>query len=66
MTPARSLHDLIAKYNFLQKPTLTLDRYFRNHPTFYKIALLANHFFRAITMAAFMSLLCRGSILSLR
>jgi hypothetical protein len=50
--PATALHDFIEKNNVLQKPTEQITAYFTEHPTFYKAALLANHFFRALSMAA--------------
>jgi hypothetical protein len=52
-----TLHHFIEKYNILQKPTEQIDKYFREHPDFHKIALLVNHVFRALTMTAFCSAL---------
>ncbi len=48
-----TLHNFIEKYNVLQKPTEQISEYFREHPNFYKVALLVNHVFRALAMAAF-------------
>ncbi len=48
-----ALHNVIEKYNVLQEPTKQISDYFRNHPDLYKIALLANHVFRAVSMATF-------------
>ncbi len=54
MTLATALHDAIMKYNVLKKPTQTLHHFLRSHPTIYKIALIVNHLFRAVMMAALM------------
>lgn len=48
-----TLHDLIEKYNILQKPTELISEGFKNHPNFFKAALLVNHGFRAAAMTAF-------------
>ncbi|NNM44071.1 MAG: hypothetical protein HKM07_06975 [Chlamydiae bacterium] len=47
------LHEFIARYNVLQSPTVGMDAYLKNHPNLYKAVLLANHVFRAASMAAF-------------
>ena len=47
-----TLHNWIEKYNVLQKPTVQISEYFRSHPDVYKAALIANHLFRAVSMAA--------------
>jgi hypothetical protein len=47
------LHNIIQKYNILQDPTKKVNLFLRAHPSLYKAALLANHIFRAIVMAAF-------------
>ena len=52
MTIALPLHDWIERNNLLKKPTEAIYGYFQAHPTHYKAALLANHIFRAIAMAA--------------
>ncbi len=49
---ATALHDVIDKNNILQKPTEQITQYFIEHSTLYKAALLANHFFRALSMDA--------------
>lgn len=49
----RVLHNAIDKYNFLQKPTEQIRDFVLNHPNYYKAALVANHIFRAVSMAAF-------------
>ncbi|MBS3904743.1 MAG: hypothetical protein KGZ39_05405 [Simkania sp.] len=53
MTLSLSLHNTIEKYNVLEKPTNQLYEYFKTHPSLYKTALVANHLFRAVSMAAF-------------
>ena len=55
-----TLHDHIERYNILQKPTEKIAEYFREHPNVYKVALLANHIFRALAMAAFCAVLPFG------
>jgi len=52
-----TLHHCIERYNILQKPTEKIAEYFREHPNVYKVALLVNHIFRALAMAAFCSAL---------
>ena len=47
------LHDVIEKWNVLQEPTKQVEEYLLDHPDLYKAALLANHIFRAASMAAF-------------
>ncbi len=49
-----AMHNTIERFNVLQTPTQTLNHYFRAHKTQYKVALLVNHVFRAISMAALM------------
>ena len=48
------LHNAIVEYNVLQKPTELIGNFFEENPTVFKIALIANHFFRTISMIAFM------------
>jgi hypothetical protein len=48
-----TLHKVIENYNVLKKPTEQINDYLRNHPSLYKAALLVNHVFRAVSMAAF-------------
>jgi len=47
------LHNCIERNNVLQKPTTKISSFFQEHPQFYKVALLVNHVFRALAMAAF-------------
>lgn len=49
-----ALHNFIEKCNILQKPTEAINDFFREHPTLHKVALIANHIFRAIAMTALM------------
>lgn len=46
----QSFHNVIENYNVLKAPTDQIKSYFRENPTLYKAALLANHIFRAISM----------------
>jgi hypothetical protein len=52
-----ALHNCIEKNNVLLKPTEQTSTFFRERPQFYKVALLVNHVFRALAMAAFCYLL---------
>jgi hypothetical protein len=52
-----ALHNCIERYNVLQKPTEQIAEYFREYPNVYKVALLVNHIFRALAMAAFCAVL---------
>lgn len=51
------LHNCIEKNNVLHKPTEQLSTFFREHPQYYKVALLVNHTFRALAMSAFCAML---------
>ena len=58
---------LTSPANILILWTLSVDEFFNSHPTLYKVALVANHLFRATLMAALMytmpcSLLVTASI----
>lgn len=53
MNLATYLHTFINNYNILKTPTEKLRDYLKEHPNFYKSTLLANHVFRAASMAAF-------------
>lgn len=44
----------IAKWNILEGPTEKLDEFFREHPNVFKVALIANHLFRAAAMSFMM------------
>ena len=48
------LLNAIVECNVLQKPTEVIVNFFDQNPTVFKIALVANHFFRTISMIAFM------------
>src|SRR5579872_1993446 len=48
-----ALHHCINKCTVLQKPTEKIQEYFEQYPKLYKAALIVNHLFRAISMAAF-------------
>ena len=52
-----AFHNAIVRFNTLHTPTQKLNHYFRSHPTEYKVALLANHIFRAVSMTALMTTL---------
>ena len=54
---AEALHQFIEKNNILQEPTERISAYFRENPTAYKAALLANHLFRALAMTALSAML---------
>ena len=51
------LHNAIEKYNVLKGPTDTIKEYFSTRPELYKVALVVNHIFRAVSMMAFSMLL---------
>ena len=51
------LHDFIENHNFLKGPTDRVDAYLRSHRTLYKVALVINHLFRSVAMAAFLSVM---------
>ena len=51
------LHNAIVKFNVLKEPTDRLREYFSTRPEFYKVALIVNHIFRAVSMTAFSLLL---------
>lgn len=55
MSYAIRLHNFIENYNVLTAPTNRTNQFLRKHRTLYKIALLANHIFRA-TMMTFLLL----------
>jgi hypothetical protein len=62
-----AFHDFIQKYNVLAEPTKVVNRYLRDNPRQYKVALVINHLFRAVAMATFLAmcpfpLLVSGSI----
>ncbi len=54
MSYAIRFHAMIEKFNPLTELTQRATRFFLAHPTFYKVALLVNHIFRAVTMIFFM------------
>lgn len=51
------LHTTIERFNPLDQLTQSATEFLLEHPTLYKIALLANHIFRAGSMAIFMAAL---------
>ncbi len=53
MSAVAGFHDMLEQYNVLKMPTAAINEYFRSNPNVYKAALLVNHVFRAIAMAAF-------------
>lgn len=57
MQLASTLHDAIDRYNVLRGPTQNLTQYAKSHRDLYKVALLANHLFRAAAATAFMHIL---------
>jgi len=57
MTLSVSFHNFIDRNNIFAKPTRSVHQFLRNHPTLYKIALIVNHLFRAVMMAALMLML---------
>ena len=54
---AVKLHGLIDRYNVLTEPTKKISTYLNSHRTLYKIALVVNHLFRAVAMAAFLTVM---------
>lgn len=54
MTLALRLHECIERYNILASPTDRIHEYMREHKGLYKVALVVNHLFRALSMSAFM------------
>lgn len=54
MSLSVQFHDFINSVNSLEKATETVKDYLSRHPTFYKITLIVNHIFRAISMRFFM------------
>lgn len=48
------LHNLIVNYNPIEKPMEQINRFFDQHPTLLKVALLVNHFFRTVSNIALM------------
>ena len=50
MSLTTRFHHGMDRYNFLCKPAREIHTYLNNHPTLYKMALFANHFFRAAAM----------------
>jgi hypothetical protein len=54
MSLAVKLHECIDAYNILKKPTEITSDFLSNHPTLYKIVMIANHIFRATMMTFFM------------
>ncbi len=57
MSASERLHTTIEKYNPLNQLTQGMTGFLLEHPTLYKCALLVNHIFRAVAMAAFMTAL---------
>jgi hypothetical protein len=55
MSLSIATHNLIQRHNILTTPTNRINVYFSTYRGAYKIALLANHIFRAAAMAALMS-----------
>lgn len=70
MSFAIKLHAIIERVNPLSGATQSATNFLLAHPTLYKIVLLVNHLFRAITMAFFMlavpMALCFGASLFYR
>ncbi len=54
MSYAVKFHAFIARTNLLIQLTQNITKFLLEHPTIYKIALLVNHLFRAISMAFFL------------
>lgn len=46
--------DISLRNDYLEKATETVKEYLNDHPTLYKIALIVNHIFRAVSMGFFM------------
>ncbi|MBX7067385.1 MAG: hypothetical protein K1X28_09150 [Parachlamydiales bacterium] len=44
----------IVRWNILETPTNIIDAFFREHPLVFKVALFANHLFRALAMSFMM------------
>ena len=49
-----SMHNVIDRFNVLKIPTKKVTDMLKSHPALYKTALLINHLYRAISMAALM------------
>ncbi|MBM3208662.1 MAG: hypothetical protein FJZ57_08745 [Chlamydiae bacterium] len=54
MSLATSLHNTIMRYNVLSQATQNIKEHFDYHPNAFKVALIANHIFRAAAMTGFM------------
>jgi len=54
MSCAIRFHAFIEKTNPLKQLTRNITNFLLAHPTLYKIALLVNHLFRAVTMSFFL------------
>lgn len=52
-----TLHDFIDKHNVLINPTTYISNFLGLNPNFHKTALMANHIFRAFSMAALCQIL---------
>jgi hypothetical protein len=58
-----ALHTVIEQCNILQEPTRRIEEFLIAHPNLYKVVLLVNHVFRAVSMAAFrLALPCSGPL----
>src|ERR1700691_3172861 len=53
MNTTLTLSNICEQFNILETPTRQVSDYLVQHPILYKAALVANHLFRAISMAAF-------------
>ncbi len=52
MNATLTLSNICEQFNILETPTRQVSDYLAQHPMVYKAALVANHLFRAISMAA--------------
>lgn len=53
MASTLTISNVCEQFNILETPTRQVSDYLVQHPILYKAALVANHLFRAISMAAF-------------
>lgn len=65
MSFAVSFHAIIENHNILQEPTEQISAYLRDQPNLYKVVLLVNHVFRAVSMSAFNAVLPFPTLINL-
>lgn len=62
MSVAVKFHHFIDQHNVLKAPTNQINECSKNHRSLYKVALIANHIFRAASMVGFMMILSFSSL----